>query len=70
MNFRADRQAMNSGAEVNMMAERQDHQEGTPAGEGDGNLVGFAAVRYTAYVVIVLAVLYFAARYVMPLFYR
>lgn len=39
-------------------------------GQGDGNLVGFAAVRYTAYVIIVLAILYFTARFVMPLFYR
>lgn len=41
-----------------------------PGGDGDGNLVGYAVVRYTAYVIIVLALLYFTARYVMPLFYR
>lgn len=41
-----------------------------PGAGGDGSIVGYAAVRYTAYVIIVLALLYFTARYVMPLFYR
>ncbi len=40
------------------------------AGGGDGNVVGAQAIRYAAYVIIVIAVLYFTARYVMPLFYR
>lgn len=52
------------------MGERQEGRGETPSGQNDGNVVGFAAVRYTAYVVIVLAILYFAARFVMPLFYR
>ncbi len=43
-----------------------------PENEGrtDETSVGYAAIRYTAWVVIVLAVLWFAARYIIPLFYR
>lgn len=36
----------------------------------DGQAVGSQAIRYAAYVIIVIAVLYFLARFVMPLFYR
>lgn len=47
------------------MAEREPGREG-----GGGEVVGSAAIRYTAYVVITIAVLYFVARFVMPLFWR
>lgn len=50
------------------MADRE-HEDGGGS-PSEGNVVGFAAIRYTAYVVIVIAVLYFTARFVMPLFYR
>lgn len=49
------------------MAEREPGRDG---GDGGGEVVGSAAIRYTAYVVITLAVLYFIARFVMPLFWR
>ncbi len=39
-----------------------DGREQDRRGDGDGSLVGYAAVRYTAYVIIVLALLYFTAR--------
>lgn len=40
------------------------------SGRDEETSVGYAAIRYTAWVVIVIAILYFAARYIMPLFYR
>ncbi len=48
------------------MAEREPGRDEGGAGE----VVGASAIRYTAYVVITLAVLYFLARFVMPLFWR
>jgi hypothetical protein len=43
-----------------------DHE---PSGEPDrGSLTGFAAIKYTAIVIIVLAILAFIALYLIPLF--
>jgi hypothetical protein len=49
------------------MGTRQDPHthEPAPPGESDG-LVGYAAIKYTAIVVIVLAILAFLAWYVLP----
>ena len=41
------------------------HEPGTPS---DGGLTGYAAIKYTAIVIIVLAILAFLAWYIIPLF--
>lgn len=48
----------------------EDQREDAPGDVPGGNSVGTAAIRYGATVIITIAILYFAARFVMPLFYR
>jgi hypothetical protein len=43
----------------------QEHHSHEPAPEGNG-FVGYAAIKYTAIVVIVLAILAFVAWYILP----
>jgi hypothetical protein len=46
-----------------------DHSHDAPPHEPEGNgLVGYAAIKYTAIVIIVLAILAFIAWYLIPLF--
>jgi len=47
--------------------EEEYHSHGAPAEPGSG-LAGYAAIKYTAIVVIVLAILAFLAWYVIPKF--
>jgi hypothetical protein len=44
--------------------EQHVHEPGT----GDGGLTGYAAIKYTAIVIIVLAILAFLAWYIIPKF--
>ncbi len=50
------------------MAPEHHHDEEAPARdpEGGSGLVGYAAIKYTAIVVIVLAILVFLALYLIP----
>ena len=43
-------------------------EEQTPSGGGGRTEVGSAAIKWSAVVIIVLAVLYFLAQFVIPLF--
>jgi hypothetical protein len=45
--------------------EQHVHEPGT---SGDGGLTGYAAIKYTAIVIIVLAILAFLAWYIIPMF--
>lgn len=50
-----------------------DHESGhahepVPAEPSDGGLTGYAAIKYTAIVIIVLAILFFIARFLLPIF--
>jgi cell division septal protein FtsQ len=57
--------------EVTKMAEPERHEEGEEHKvvheERQGSLVGYAAIKYAAIVIIVVAILWFLARYVIPL---
>jgi hypothetical protein len=46
--------------------EHHAHDSGAPVPEESHGLVGYAAIKYTAIVVIVLAILAFLAWYVIP----
>jgi hypothetical protein len=53
---------------MSMTPEEPHHHEESPARdpEGGSGLVGFAAIKYVAIVVIVIAILVFLALYVIP----
>ena len=53
---------------MSMTPDPHQHDEPTPARdpEGGSGLVGFAAIKYVAIVVIVIAILIFLAVYVIP----
>jgi hypothetical protein len=53
---------------MSMTPDPHDHDEPAPARdpEGGSGLVGFAAIKYVAIVVIVIAILIFLAVYVIP----
>jgi hypothetical protein len=49
------------------MSYREDHHtHDSPVHEGSDGIVGYAAIKYTAVVVIVLAILAFIAWYILP----
>jgi hypothetical protein len=53
--------------EVNMSYREEPHvHESAPVHEESNGVVGYAAIKYTAIVVIVLAILAFLAWYVLP----
>jgi cell division septal protein FtsQ len=47
---------------------RRDIEEHRVVEPGRDNFTGYAAIKYAAIVIIVIAVLYFLAMYVLPLF--
>lgn len=47
---------------------REDEAQRIIEREERGNVVGYAAIKYAAIVIIVLAILYFLAAFVIPLF--
>jgi hypothetical protein len=53
-----------------MFEERHVHEEPVEPESRSGGLVGYAAIKYTAIVVIVLAILGFLAFYLIPLLTR